>query len=260
MRKYLDGRPMDDVAIARIRKFEAEALEMDSRGYLLAFSGGKDSIVILDLAKRARVAFEPVYNVTTIDPPDVICFMRKYHPEVRFDRPKVSLLKKLETKGFPRRQGKWCCAHYKERSGAGRLILTGIRWAESIRRRSRQMVEACFEDKTKRFLHAIIDWSDEHVWIYIRERGLPYCKLYDEGWKRIGCIFCPNSSPQEKAECMTRYPRYEALFRRAFRRLYANRKASGAKSVDRWADGDAMFDWWIRDDHGRKADIGPMFA
>ncbi|GAG29745.1 unnamed protein product, partial [marine sediment metagenome] len=53
MRRYLDGRAMDDVAIDRIRSFEERAVEMHPKGYWLAFSGGKDSVVILDLAKRA---------------------------------------------------------------------------------------------------------------------------------------------------------------------------------------------------------------
>lgn len=64
MRRYLDGRAMDDVAIARIQQFAAEGEAMNPAGYWLAFSGGKDSCVILDLAKRSGVKFEAVHNLT----------------------------------------------------------------------------------------------------------------------------------------------------------------------------------------------------
>jgi len=57
-----------------------------------------------------------------------------YKPDVEFNRPETSLLTMLATKGFPIRQGRWCCERYKERGGEG-LVVTGVCWAESARRK-----------------------------------------------------------------------------------------------------------------------------
>lgn len=167
------------------------------------------------------------------------------YPEVQIDRPKLSMLKKLETKGMPTRMGRWCCEYLKEGGGEGRLVLTGIRWAESARRSKRGMVEACHRGKGKRYLHPIIDWQDGDVWAFIKENRIPYCKLYDEGWPRIGCLFCPMAGAKKKQEERKRYPAYEILFVKAMQRLKENREAKGLRSCDRWANGQEMFDWWV---------------
>lgn len=227
------------IAIERLQTFEP--LE----GYYLAFSGGKDSIVIKQLAIEAGVKFDAHYSVTTIDPPDLIYYMREYHSDVEWDHPKEPFLSKMAKKGFPMRQKRWCCEEYKERGGSGRLVVTGIRWAESYTRKSRKMVEHCLKDKTKRFVHPIIDWTEENVWGFIRNRKLPYCGLYDEGWKRIGCLFCPFQGKKSRLREVSRFPKYAEAFRRAFRKLYADRKERGMKSVERWGNGDEMFDWWL---------------
>ena len=92
MRRYLDNRAMDAVAIERLRKFEPEALEMHPDGYYLAYSGGKDSDVILDLAERAGVRFGAHHNLTTVDPPEVIYHIRTkpvevHRPPLLYDPP-----------------------------------------------------------------------------------------------------------------------------------------------------------------------------
>jgi phosphoadenosine phosphosulfate reductase len=97
----------------------------------------------------------------------------------------------------------------------------------------------------KRYLHPIIDWSTHDVWGLIRSEGLPYCSLYDEGFDRVGCILCPMQSLKRRYRDLSRWPRYEPAFRLAFRRLHALRVAQGNRSVDRWSDGDRMFDWWM---------------
>ena len=211
-----------------------------AEGYYLAFSGGKDSIVIKKLADMSGVKYDAHYSVTTIDPPELIYFMNKHYPDVSWDRPKEPFLTRLVVKGFPQRHRRWCCEEYKECGGTGRLVITGIRRAESSNRAKRKQVEVCYKDTTKRYFNIIIDWSDQDVWEFIRKYELPYCSLYDEGWKRIGCLFCPMASRHRITEAK-KYPGYVKAFITAFERMHAYKKSKGATSVNRWKDGEEMF-------------------
>lgn len=235
-------------SIARLKEFEPED------GYYLAFSGGKDSCVIKYLADMAGVKYDAHYSMTTIDPPELVKFIRQHHTDVAIDRPKESFFQILPRKGFPQRQRRWCCELLKEHGGGGRRVITGVRWDESPRRALRQSIEKCFKDRTKTYIHAIIEWTDSDVWQLIKENNIPYCTLYNEGWNRIGCLFCPMAGKHRMVE-LKRYPKFEEAFRRAFRELHKNKKLKpGCTSVDRWADGDAMFDWWVRDDRSSADD------
>lgn len=230
-------------AIERIRGYAELA---GPEGYWVAYSGGKDSVVILELCKMAGVKFEAHHSLTTIDPPELVQFVRDT-PHIIIDKPKQSFFQLMAKKGFPLRHSRWCCEKLKEGGGKGRLIVTGVRWSESIRRSKRQQFEVCYRGNGSRFLHPIIDWTDEQVWEFIRSRNLPYCRLYDQGRTRIGCLFCPMSKPRERQSDLVKYPRYAEAFRRAFRRLYKIRKENNPEWGKGWANGDEMFDWWIND-------------
>lgn len=235
----------DHVAEA-IERIQGYAPLAGPDGYWVGYSGGKDSVVILELCKMAEVKFEAHHSLTTIDPPELVRFV-KATPGVIIDRPEMHFLEMMIKKRFPpTRRQRWCCEKFKEHSGVGRLVITGVRWAESVRRSKRKMFDACYRGKGTRFLHPIIDWSNAQVWDFIKGRDVPYCCLYDQGRKRIGCLFCPMASVLERKQHCNDYPRYEALFRRGFRRLFQFRKDTGLE-LRNWADGDAMFDWWIND-------------
>jgi len=239
----------DDIDIAKraigvLRKYEP------ANGYYLAFSGGKDSCVIKELAIQAEVKFDAHYSVTTIDPPEVVYFIRKFHPDVIFDRPEIPFLTKLISKGFPLRQKRWCCEYLKERCGRERVVVTGIRRTESFARRSREIYET-FKGKTN--INPILNWSNEEVWLFIKYNNIPYCNLYDLDFSRIGCLFCPMKSPMIRKLERERYPGYEKSFRWAFNKLYENRLSKGKTSILRWKNGDEMFDWWINDYKNKKA-------
>lgn len=123
-------------AIQRLKSFEPED------GYYVAFGGGKDSIVVLDLVKRSGVKYDAHYTITSVDPPELIRYIRKYHPDVSMDYPrdadgKVVTMWNLIPKHTipPTRQARYCCASIKEVNGKGRVTVTGVRWDESSRRK-----------------------------------------------------------------------------------------------------------------------------
>lgn len=247
--------PVDKVRVAidRIKAFEPP------EGYYVAFSGGKDSVVILDLVKRSGVKFDAHYNITGIDPPELYYFIRDHHPEVQRHRPEITIWSLIVKKMMPpTRISRYCCAYLKESHGGDGMVITGVRWEESTQRSNRKMTEACYKHARRHYLHPIIDWTDEDVWQYIHENNVSYCKLYDEGFKRLGCIGCPMAR-KGRIRQFARWPRYEKLYKKAFRKCLEARKQKGQEwnethtvTAD-WTDGDAMFEWWM-DDNRIKGD------
>jgi phosphoadenosine phosphosulfate reductase len=246
------GKTPVDLAIARMREFEPP------EGYYLAFSGGKDSLCLKVLADLAGVKYDAHYSLTTVDPPELVRYIRTEHPDVAIDRPPLSMWELVVSNGSPpTRTQRDCCAQLKERGGLGRLVLTGIRAEESQRRRARPMVEQCYK-VGKRFLHAIIDWTEGDVWSFIRERNLPYCQLYDEGFKRVGCILCPFQREGLRARDAERWPKYVAAYVRAFDRMLVARAAKGRETY--WKDGADVMRWWLSDEPKTPEEQMEMFA
>lgn len=202
------------IAIDRLHQFEPK------EGYYLAFSGGKDSVTILRLAQMANVRFDAHYNITTVDPPELVRFIREQHPDVERHRPEMSMFRLiLKKKWPPMRHQRWCCEILKEGGGSGRIIVTGIRWAESYRRSKRRMIEQCYRDQSKTYLNPIIDWSDGDVWEFIRQENVPYCSLYDEGFKRLGCILCPMKREALRQRDIEQWPQFAKAYIRTLDRV-----------------------------------------
>jgi len=236
------------IAIDRIRQFEPP------EGYYVAFSGGKDSCVVKDLVKRAGVKADYHYNLTTVDPPELVYFIREHHPDVEVHKPRKTMWELIVDNGLPPiRQQRWCCRELKERGGKGRLVLTGVRWAESNRRAGRHMIETCMTDNSKRYIHPIIDWADGEVCHYIRKNNLPYCALYDEGQARIGCIMCPLANKQQQQQQEARWPKIAAAYRRACNATFQKLIERGKKPKF-CNSGDEMYEWWLGRLGGTKQD------
>lgn len=130
-------------SVELLRKAERIALNYDKEnGYFLAFSGGKDSQALYHIAQLAGVRFQGHMNLTSIDPPEVIRFVKKNYPEVELLKPGKSIFQlAVEKQILPTMRVRWCCAEYKETAGAGKVTLIGIRHAESSRRAKRNEVE-----------------------------------------------------------------------------------------------------------------------
>ena len=146
-------------AILRLKTFEPP------EGYYLAFSGGKDSVVIKALADMAEVKYDAHYNITSVDPPELVHFIQKNYPDVVREKPRYS---SGEDKGQqvtmwnlipkrkmpPTRMVRYCCKYLKEESGFGRFVITGVRKAESSKRAHRGGVEV---SDTKKGRHEMVD-------------------------------------------------------------------------------------------------------
>ena len=259
----------------------------DGKPMQMAFSGGKDSICLFFVCKKAseelgipmEQMFHVQYNVTNVDPPPLVRFirdtMKKEYPFIEMHHSKKTMWKLIaERKMPPTRIVRYCCSDLKEVSQIkGGYTLTGVRRAESIKRSARSSFEALgktrkeaifLDDNTENrrvdeycmqrnayTCNPIIDWSDEDVWKYIKGNNLPYCSLYDEGWKRIGCIGCPLAPIKEREKEFATFPKYAKCYKRAFQRMLDNRED---KEQIEWKTGEEVFEWWMYGDHSRKAE------
>ena len=130
-------------SVELLQKAERIALNYDAeQDYYLAFSGGKDSQALYHMTQLAGVKFQGHMNLTSVDPPEVIRFVKKNYPEVELIKPGKSIFQHaVEKQILPTMRVRWCCAEYKETAGAGKVTLIGIRKAESSRRAKRNEVE-----------------------------------------------------------------------------------------------------------------------
>lgn len=133
------GKTKLEKTIERIKAFEPED------GYYLAFSGGKDSQCIYHLAKMAGVKFDAHYRVTSVDPPELVQFIKKNYPNVSREIPRdkdgkpITMWSLIASKTMPpTRLTRYCCKDLKESGGDGRVTITGVRWAESKKRKENQ--------------------------------------------------------------------------------------------------------------------------
>jgi phosphoadenosine phosphosulfate reductase len=222
-------------------------------GYYLAFSGGKDSCVIKKLAQLAGVRFDAWYNNTTIDPPELVRFIKREHPDVRWNNPPTgNMLHRIAVRPStpPTRRGRWCCEEYKEGNGKGRVCVFGVRAEESPRRAHRwhEVSKSSTNDKA---VCPVVYWTTEQLWEFIRAYAVPYCSLYDEGFKRLGCIGCPLAGNAGVERMFDRWPKYREAWKRAIIANWENRKDCLNKRTGepvhqaKFKSGEDYWLWWL---------------
>lgn len=254
-----------DYSVDLLRRSEEMALRLDpENGFYLAFSGGKDSQALYHIAKIAGVKFKAHMSLTSVDPPEVIRFVKRNYPDVELIKPKMSIYDMAIKKHIlPTRTLRWCCAVYKEIHGAGKVTLIGVRRQESARRAKRkefsvrgrgkdyegnfdqfsehtESMVTCVVGKDKILLSPLLDWTEADVWGFLNESGIAHCKLYDEGFKRIGCILCPMSNYKQKKKDIDRYPHVKRKWIEAIRKLIDNGYIR--RNFD---DPEFGFRWWL---------------
>ena len=248
-----------------IRKSENLALRLDpENGFYNTFSGGKDSQCLYHLVKLAGVKAKTHMNLTSVDPPEVIRFVKQQYPDVELINPKMSIYDMAKKKHIlPTRRFRWCCAEFKETSGVGKVTLIGVRKAESARRAKRGEIStnikgkrseetfdqwseheenmvACVGGKDKIIVSPIIYWTERDVWEFLNVNGIPHCELYDEGYTRIGCICCPMSQPRQKAKEIKHWPHVKRNWLKTIQWLIDN------GYIDHnFTDAETGFKWWI---------------
>lgn len=271
----------EQMAIARLQDAARLSLHRYGKPLLITYSGGKDSQVLVALAERSGIDFEVVNSHTTADAPETVYFIREQFRQMegrginctiekpRYKGKPTSMWSLIPQKMMPpTRLVRYCCAVLKENTGRDRFIATGVRWAESTRRKnSRGVMELMHKDPAKRIIlmgdndekrqlfetcnlkskmtvNPIVDWSDDDVWDYTHSEHLPVNPLYCEGHKRVGCIGCPMAGGGRQHEFM-HWPKYEELYVAAFERMLEARRAKG-KPCD-WQTGRDVFRWWMED-------------
>lgn len=151
-------------SVALIRKAERLAKLYDpENGFYLAFSGGKDSQALYHVTKLAGVAFKAHFSPTSVDPPQVIRFIKTNYPDCQFEKIDKSMYQVAKEMGMvPTMKLRWCCAKFKESAGAGKVTLTGVRHAESVKRAKRKEVEVSGR-KFAGDIDEFFEWSSEKI-------------------------------------------------------------------------------------------------
>lgn len=252
---------------------------------IITYSGGKDSDVILKLAMECldEEDFEVMNSHTTVDAPETVYYIRdkfKHLNEIGIKAtikmahyedgtPKTMWNLIVDKQMPPTRFARYCCKELKETTTPNRFIATGVRSAESVMRRGRNVfgvktpkkkdaafyslerVKENFADSLKRggqqvsaldckFIEdaknnkdlvcsPIYEWSDMDVWDFIKGRNMEYNPLYDMGYSRVGCIGCPLSNEQVKE--LEMYPKYKENYIKAFDKMLAKRRAAGKDDI-----------------------------
>jgi phosphoadenosine phosphosulfate reductase len=271
-------------AIKWLQLFEPKAEE---EPYYLAYSGGKDSDAILILAELAGVRYEAVHNHTTVDAPETVYYVRS-KPNVRINYPALSMWRLIVKKLMPpTRISRYCCDELKEHGGEGRRVVTGVRRAESVRRREsvglamilgkpkttrRKAEELGTEYRVTKQGGLILNNDNtetrelvEHCVMRSKVMINPIYDWTDEDvWEFLGHYGCKSNPLYEcgfkRIGCIgcpiaskhrylefARYPKYKENYIRAFDRMLQHRRELGKPAKD-WETGVDVFRWWMEED------------
>ena len=208
----------------------------------ISYSCGKDSDVILELAKMAVIPYRAIYKSTTIDPPHTIAHAKEMGAEVI--RPKKTFFQLVSEHGYPSRYARFCCSFLKEYKVCDRAI-QGIRRSESRNRAERyKEPEMCrvysAKEKVKVYL-PILEWTDQDVEEFIKERNIKCHPLYYSGGqfdvtKRLGCVGCPLQSRKKRIQEFKDNPKMLKAWIRAGQKYFLSDKYQKGKSYFKFKD------------------------
>ncbi|NCC04460.1 MAG: 4Fe-4S dicluster domain-containing protein [Proteobacteria bacterium] len=181
----------------------------------ISFSGGKDSVVLLDLCHKVLPLDVPVvFSDTGMELPDTYCVWEKI--QERYEgRPflkvssKTSALENWRLFGPPSQALRWCCSVHKStpailalkqrlgKSSIKTLAFVGVRGEESQRRSAYDDIGDGLKSQSQVNAMPILAWSAHELWLYIFEHDLLLNEAYRKGLRRVGCLMCPLSRQNE---------------------------------------------------------------
>ena len=220
-----------------------QSIPTDEGPIELSYSSGKDSDVILELAKMAGIPYRAIYKATTIDPPGTIAHAKEMGAEVI--HPKKTFFQLVSKSGFPSRFQRFCCSALKEYKTCDRAI-QGIRRSESRKRAEKyKEPEVCrvysAKEKVKVYL-PILEWTDQDVAEFIKERNIKCHPLYysREGQfdvtKRLGCMGCPLASRNKRIQFFKENPKWLKAWIRAGQKRYTSEAYQNGKAKHKFKD------------------------
>ena len=220
-----------------------QSIPTDEGPFELSYSSGKDSDVILELAKMAGIPYRAIYKNTSIDPAGTIAHAKEMGAEVI--NPKKTFFQIVSERGYPSRYARFCCSVLKEYKVCDRAI-QGIRRSESRKRAERyKEPEVCrvYSAKEKaRIYLPILEWSDEDVAEFIKERNIKCHPLYYRGGgqfdvtKRLGCMGCPLQSRKKRIQEFKENPKLLKAWIRAGQKYFVSDKYQKGKSYFKFKD------------------------
>jgi phosphoadenosine phosphosulfate reductase len=186
---------------------------------VVSYSGGKDSLVALDLTAQTGVKFYIVFNDTGLEPyetyENVKEVSRRYGAELIVASAGDSYWRAIREFGPPARDFRWCCKVIKlgpitntllNRFPLGYISVVGQRAYESFQRARIPRVSVSRWVTKDIVVAPIQDWTALEVWGYVLMKGLPYNKAYEYGFDRLGCVICPANELAELDAVSERYP------------------------------------------------------
>lgn len=198
--------------------------------FVVSFSGGKDSQVLLDLVARVvpNTDFLVIYSDTGYELPTSLelyeetkRFYTERYPKLAFHVAKneQSIMYYWNNLGSPSRIHRWCCSvmksaplarKLKELNGGKKqphvLLYDGVRAEESVSRSARSRIGKNVKHNNMINVSPILEWNSTEIYLYILIYGLPFNKSYRKGLSRVGCIICPYSSGWSEDLCGKLYP------------------------------------------------------
>lgn len=188
--------------------------------FYVAFSGGKDSIVLLDLVSSAlpEGTFLVLFGDTGMEFPDtynLVDYIEKNCKEKNIPFYRASSDLPTETSwrlfGPPAKTLRWCCSVHKSAPQTLKLreitknnhctgfAMVGVREFESVTRSKYKIFNYGKKQKGQYALHPILDWSSAEIWLFIYYKQLAINLAYKKGNSRVGCLCCPMSAEGNRA-------------------------------------------------------------
>jgi phosphoadenosine phosphosulfate reductase len=195
----------------------ANQKEYRGRTVYVSFSGGKDSLVVLDLTKSALKHSPKAYFINTgLEFPETVKYARQFcnDNDIELDELDAGdvFWQHLPDFGPPAKDYRWCCKVCKLAPAGGipekgnYLTIDGKRKYESFSRARIPATEGNPLVPGQVNVYPIRDWRALEVWLYIHWRGLEYNPLYDMGFERVGCWLCPAALGAEYRRMVELHP------------------------------------------------------